>query len=121
VVNKTDISQVFALVAELAQLDGAAPISSWPGLWERGIDEQWTIVANGHPEPMRYKNIEIPPFNHLVLYNGFTAGVFTPFDGVIAAGQEANEDSLIRALKRAIEEAKKREKGTEPCLGSPSI
>lgn len=120
-VNKTDISQVFALVAELAQLDGAAPISSWPGLWERGIDEQWTIVANGHSTPMRYKNMDIPPYNHVVLYNGLLAGMFTPFDGTIAAGQEANEDSLIQALKRAIEEAKKREKGTEPCLGSPSI
>jgi hypothetical protein len=93
---------IFELTAQLAKKDGVVPIGSLPGCWERQIDERWTIVANGHSTPMRYKNMDIPPYSHVVLYNGLLAGMFDPFDGMMVSGTEANEDNLIRALEKAI-------------------
>ena len=39
-----------------------------------------------------------------VEYNGFPAGLLTPMgDGCIAAGEAANEDTFIAALRRAAQ------------------
>jgi hypothetical protein len=48
----------------------------------------------------------IQPFFCYVEYNEWPAGLFTPYDGAMAAGTAANEDALIAALEAAITKAK---------------
>lgn len=45
------------------------------------------------------ENELLPPFQIGVQWNGFPAGAIGPFDGVIAAGELANEDSFIKWLE----------------------
>jgi hypothetical protein len=94
------INEIFVLAAELAIKDGAVPVEE---MYERKVDNNWTIVINGSKEK-KYKGLDIPPFCMYVEFNGLPAGLLDPWDGVIAAGKEANEDALIRALKVALKE-----------------
>ncbi|WP_018086454.1 hypothetical protein [Desulfurispora thermophila] len=95
--------EVFALAAELAIKDGVAPLCRLPGVWERQIDDNWKIVLNGHNSPKDYNVLTIPPFHMYVEFNGWPAGLLSPFGGTIAAGTVANENALISALKKALE------------------
>ena len=61
------------------------------------VDGAWKITINGKSEACD----NIPPYGVLVEFNGWPAGILDPGGGVIAAGEAANEDTLIAALKVA--------------------
>lgn len=91
---------LFGLIVQLAEKDGANPVSKFPGLWERKVNDQWEIKVNGHEEEIK----GVPPFTCAVFYNGWPAGMLDPFGGLIAAGTEANEETFAQALQEAIKE-----------------
>jgi hypothetical protein len=101
-----EIPEVLYWVAELAMADGAAPINRLPGCWARRVDDHWEIVVNGHDRPVEHGGVEVPPYTCVVKFDGWPAGVVDPAGGIVAAGEAANEEALIAALKRAVEEAK---------------
>ena len=102
--NEAPIAQAFVEMGNLCIAAGAAPLSKHEGCWEHQVDERWWIAVNGHAQPekrLTSKGIEIQPFHCYVEYNGWPAGILSPYGGVIAAGTGANEDTFIEALKLA--------------------
>jgi len=96
------ICTVFGLIADLAGARGIRNIKDTPGLTSMAIDERWSVDVNPHPEELG----GTPPFHALIWYNGWPAGVVGPYEGTIAAGDTANEEALIAALKTAIQTSK---------------
>ena len=93
---------VIILIAELAEKDGIIPLSKFPGVWERKIDEHWTVIGNGHNEPKEYRNSKVAPFTFHIYFNGWPAGVIDPGGGVICAGAIANEETFCKALEKTL-------------------
>lgn len=74
--------------------------------WTDATFKQWWVAFNGHPEKKATsKGQQVDPYHCYVEYNGWPAGVFTPYGGVIAAGEGANENTFIAALVRAEADA----------------
>lgn len=97
------VSEVFARVCELASARGARGINHLPGCWEHQVDEQWHVSLNGADEPRKSESgVDVPSFHVYVTFNGWPAGFVNLRDGCIAAGEAANEDELLAALKKAI-------------------
>lgn len=93
-------SEAYCAVVDLGLALGAQPLHRHPACWECQVDEQWRVSMNGHRNPQKTTTgHEVPPFECLVEFNGFPAGLLSPFDGVIAAGAAANEDAFITAVK----------------------
>lgn len=93
----------FGEVAALGLALGIGP-GQWakPGCWEHRIDEHWEISMNGNKGTRKdSKGAEVSGFSVLVWFNGFPAGEIGPFDGIIAAGELANEDTFIAAVRKA--------------------
>lgn len=94
---------LFLLIARLAEKDGAAPITTFEGCWERQIGAQWWVAINAHARPVKCSHgAEVPPFNCYVEFNGWPAGLFDPYGGIIAAGEAANEESFAAAVEAEI-------------------
>ena len=94
---------LFILIAKLAEKDGASPINKYAGCWERQIDPHWWISVNGHTEEKKNSHGgTVPPFNCVVEFNGWPAGLFNPYGGLIAAGELANEETFAAAVKAEI-------------------
>jgi hypothetical protein len=97
------------LILDLHKADGGPPISELPGLWERKLDERWTIWVNGHMEVVCTEaGVEVEPGDCYAEFNGWPALLVSIVagDGVIAAGLIANYDSFCEALRAAIEARK---------------
>lgn len=100
------VSLVFALIVDLGNKSGASPITKFDGCWEKQIDTQWWIAVNGHKAPVKCSHgAEVPPVHCYIEYNGWPAGLLNPFEGTLAAGECANEDTFVEALKAAGAEA----------------
>jgi hypothetical protein len=96
------IKEAFYEIVMLAERMGVEDINELPGCWECQIDERWWIAVNGHREPAKCSaGPEVPPFTAYVQFNGWPAGIIDPYGGIIAAGDAANEDAFITALKGA--------------------
>ncbi len=94
---------LFVLLCELAKKDDAAPLHKHAGCWERKIDDQWWIAVNGQMGSVKCsRGPTVNPGNCYVEYNGWPAGSFSPFEGFMAAGGEANEESFAAALEVEI-------------------
>lgn len=95
------IVEAFGAIAELCIALGDDPLTKHEACWECTIDERWKIAVNGHKEPQKSSMSEVPiePFHCYVQYNGWPAGIFTPFGGIIAAGEGANEHTFIAAVR----------------------
>lgn len=94
---------LFLLLASLAEKDGASPLNKHEGCWERQIGEHWWIAVNGHKDKVACsKGAEVPPFNCYVEFNGWPAGLFDPMNGIIAAGEAANEETFAAAIEAEI-------------------
>ena len=94
------MSEAFLLLVDYCERQEAVPLNQWPGCWESQIDERWHVSINGHREAMRDSlGGDVPPFSAAIQFNGWPAGIINPYGGVIAAGELANEDTLIDALK----------------------
>jgi hypothetical protein len=94
---------LFLLIADLAIKDDMAPLNKHEACWERQVGEHWWIAVNGHKENKKCSHgTKVPPFNCYVEFNGWPAGLFDPFDGIIAAGSVGNEEAFAAALEAEI-------------------
>lgn len=94
------VSEAFVLIADLALKGGARSIKDLPGCWERAFGDGWFVAVNGHREPTKCsEGMEVPPFEALVMRNGWPLGLLNPRGGVIAG--EGAEDALCDALRAA--------------------
>lgn len=100
------IADAFLLIADLAKLLDAAPLNKHSGCWEVVLDSEWRIAVNGHREEKQSSLGKVAAFHCVVGYNGFPAGMFHPYGGIIAGGSQANESTFIEALKKKIAEFK---------------
>lgn len=106
------LSEVWALVCELALALGHRQLNQRPGCWRHELADPnggtWAFTLNPHDTPKLIGDTAttLPPFHLFVEWNGFPAGIVSPAGGVIAAGARANEDTCIAALKAATEQAK---------------
>lgn len=110
------LAEVFDLIAQLSLAKGIHPICDIPGCAELFVPSEgesgWLIAVNGHAIEFKFEKAgtmgcDVPPFNGAVFWNGWLAGIVSPFGGVIAAHPTgANEERLIRDLERAITLAK---------------
>ena len=97
-------------VAELAAKLECTPINQQPGAWVCDIDPHWRVAVNGQkgvlgiPSTDTHMGItELPSYHLAVWFNGWLAGMMSPFEGVIAYGEAANEDTFIAAIEAAIQ------------------
>ena len=98
------VPEAMMAICELGLAVGAAPLNKHAGCWELRIDEQWEIAMNGHDSPTKCSyGCDVPPFAVYVQFNGWPAGVIHPTGGWIAAGEVANEDAFIAAVRRRTE------------------
>jgi len=102
---------VVAKVVELMETLGVSGINRLPGAWIYRVDNHWTIAASGHRQPVKVEpegcvTIDLDPFTFAAWWNGWLAMVLDLREGWIAAGELANEETLIEALDAAIVEAK---------------
>ena len=96
-----DVSEVYALTAELLLARGLSSIKDRPGLTVQEIDNLWAVAINPHRDEID----SVPPYHMLFEFNGWPAGLVSPTGGPFAAGSAANEDALLAALRAALEEA----------------
>ncbi len=94
--RKDRVCTVFYAVSKLCAALKEAPIQG--KVWENQIDEHWFIKINGHSKEMQ----EIPPFCMTIEYDGFPAGIISPFDGTMLAGEVVNEDEFIEAVEKKL-------------------
>lgn len=105
----TQISEVAIRIFELADSLGVKGIRN---IWQHQIDKKWRVGVNGHreevdvPASKDFMGAKIPPFSIAIWYNGWLAGLLTPprFDGVMVAGEAANEDTFIEAINKRLKE-----------------
>ncbi len=90
--NPDQLSTAFYMVARLADKLGEAPIKD--KVWTHKLDDHWSIKINGFHE----EKDSVPPYHMMIEFNGFPAGCVSPWEGVFAAGTEANEDEFIDAV-----------------------
>lgn len=101
------------LIFALHQHDRIPGISKLPGLWERKLDEQWTIWINGHMKPLAAGStgakMMVRPGDCYVEFNGWPWGSFSVIrgDGIVGAGGLANYDTFCEALNAAIQSPEK--------------
>lgn len=96
------LSVAFCEIVEWSQALGAERINQLAGCWEGAVDEQWWIAINGHNEDTECsRGAKVPPFSAYVEFNRWPAGFLNPYSGTLAAGELANEDTLIAALQAA--------------------
>lgn len=100
------MTEIFCAIVEHAAALGVRNIGEIAGCWEVELDDAWWFALNGHGEPTKCsKGTEVPPFTVYVEFNGWPAGLVDPHGGVLAAGDAANEDTFIAAIRAATESA----------------
>lgn len=101
-------SEAFGLIADVAIATGAAPLNKHAGCWELDLGAWW-IAVNGHGDGAKRcsRGPEVLPFNAYVEFNGWPAGLFDLCGGVMAAGEAANEGTLIEALRAKLDEVRR--------------
>ena len=96
------VIEAYEVIAGLYFSIEKAPLIDHDGCWEHQIDESWWVAMNGHPEPKQCSTGEtVKPYNCYIKFNGFPAGIMSPFFGSIAAGELANETTFIQACRAA--------------------
>lgn len=95
------MDRFWAALCKLASIDGAAPINKHVGCWEKQLNEQWWIAANGHREPKTADSFEVPPFSVAVKFNGWPFAVIDPHGGCVGHGDLANTRTLVEAIEKA--------------------
>jgi len=93
------LSTTFLAIADYAKARGHAPIKG--KLYHVKLDERWEFWVNATDKPQEVEGSEIRPYECYVKFNGWPAGIFTPYGGTFAAGEAANERTFCDALKAA--------------------
>ena len=101
------LSTTFMAIAEAARVLKAAPIKD--KIWELRLDKHWEFAVNGHATKQKVTlgsgvQHEVEPYHAYVEFNGWPAGVFSPYGGSFAAGELANEKAFCAALQRYVKE-----------------
>jgi len=111
--DELPIPEVFALAVELMSRRGHHEINKLDGCCVVEVDAHWTIAMNGHPDPCDADpgrggmSVTVPPFNLVVWWHGWLAGLLTPAGGTIVSHLEgANEERLVADLQAAIDETR---------------
>lgn len=95
--------EAFCRVVELCEALGVRNLNQLPGCWEHQIDDHWWVAVNALKQPVECsRGYTVQPYDCFVEYNGFPAGSFNPYGGILAAGEAANERTFIEAIKAAI-------------------
>lgn len=68
--------------------------------------DPWIVVCNGTMEAVKVEpegtmGADLPPVHLAVFYNGWLADILNPAGGWFAAGEGANEDNFIEAMRSA--------------------
>ena len=104
------ICEAFGVLAALGCAVGAERFAGSGECWEHQIDDQWFVAMNTSDAPIDCSHgPKVKPYHAFVEFNGFPAGSINPYGGIIAAGDAANEDSFIAAMRAAINSSDKSE------------
>jgi len=103
--HEPPITEVFARFCELCIARKMRPANEAEGCVELDVDDRWHITFNGHPSEQNADGFLLKPYHGTITYNGWPAGVFSPFGGTVAAGAAANEAALIAAMVAATQAA----------------
>jgi hypothetical protein len=96
------LSVAMCEIVALAERLGISKINQLPACWEHQVDAHWWIALNGHRIPTKCsKDVEVEPFGCYVEFNGWPAGTFNAYGGIMAAGSLGNEAAFVAALKEA--------------------
>lgn len=111
--EKVQLSEAFNEIASLAAALKVPGIATLPGrVWTHRVDEHWTVSINANAEeanvsPEGTMGADVPAFHAAVWWNGWLAGLLSPYGGEFAAHPEgANEDRFIADLRAATEAAR---------------
>lgn len=80
--------------------------------WMGSVDKNWVIAIHANKnkiigfKPEGAVSMEAEYGIMLVWFNCWLAGMLDPFGGEIAAGELANENTLIKAIENRIKELK---------------
>jgi len=101
------LSVVFMKIVELHEALQLPAINRMPGGFHVYEFGPWQVAVNANPHEAiiavkQWGPCTIPSMNAAIFFNGWLAGIITPFGGTLAAGSEANEDKLIAALEEQI-------------------
>jgi hypothetical protein len=99
VLSEQAISAAFDAIAQYAIAKGHAPIKG--KLYHVKLDDRWEFWVNATDKPQEADGAPVNPYECYVKFNGWPAGLFTPYGGTFAAGSAANEESFCEALKAA--------------------
>lgn len=92
-------------ILSLAERLGVKNINQLPGAWEVQLDDAWRLAVNAKKEPVEVKPdggmaVTVQPYTAVVWFNGWLAGELpVNGDGWLAAGEAANEEALLAALR----------------------
>ena len=116
---KLPIPEAFMLLADTLIATGDAPINGKMVHLDLG---EWKVWVNGCKEEKKTPTgVDVPCGNAWIEYNGWPAGMISPFGGVIAAGSCANEQTFCEALERAKRGAIEQEATASEVQPSPKI
>lgn len=100
--NERPISEAFLAMASMFERRGRVPLK---GKLVTETCGPWQVCMNGTPETIRVDPPdsmgcdEVPPVHAAIFFNGWLAGVLSPFGGWIAAGEAANEATFTAAME----------------------
>lgn len=96
-------------ILKLTNALGIKNLSDQNEVWSYKVDSFWTVAINPCEkarvaEPPDCMRLNIAPFEFVVWYNGFVAGIFSATgDGLFASGSGANISEFTQAIDRHIE------------------
>jgi len=98
------IAVLFDLIVKLHQQQQLPSMDKMDGPWIERVDSRWTFALNGKDKAVRVEpegsmGWDVQPYHVAVWFNGWAAGEFSPFSGWMAAGDGANEETFIAALR----------------------
>ena len=107
---------MFDKIVALQTARGLGPLNTMPQGWHQPLPNGWHMVVNGSPGVIEAKipdfmTVTVEPFTAAFWYNGWYAGAIRPFvdgagqlgeEGWVAAGDGANEATLIAAMDELI-------------------
>lgn len=106
------VCEVMALIADYAFQRNIC-MKKYPHGWIAKIDENWTIAVNGGGNgeieigPKECMKIKLKPYNWAIWWCGWIAGTGDPFDGILAAGGMANQDTFRQVMENITAREKK--------------
>lgn len=99
-IEEDRFAEAMVAVGDYAHTLGMIPVNQVEECWEQQVDENWWIAVNGHKEVVECsRGIRVQPFTCYVEFNGWPAGIIHAYGGVLAAGDAANEDTFVAALR----------------------